>query len=280
MVLPRTSMPPKLPESFLFSQGSLQDYSDCPRRFYLRHIAQIVWPAVEAEPMADYERRQEEGLVFHRLVQQHLLGVPAENLTPLASDGELGLWWQNYLSTPLGLVDYTLHTELALSSQVGRHRFMAKYDLVVVRDSQALIYDWKTYSRRPSEEQLAARWQTRIYRLLLIEAGAALNSGNPFRPEQTDMIYWFAAFPSEPARFHYDEAQMRRDRAALKTLVDEISSARDFPMTGDRNMCRFCNFRSYCDRGRQAGQGLESDSDSNVDAPFEMNLEQIAEVEF
>ncbi|MCS3830868.1 hypothetical protein GGP91_002962, partial [Salinibacter ruber] len=27
-----------LPEDFQFSQGSLQDFDDCPRRFLLRHI--------------------------------------------------------------------------------------------------------------------------------------------------------------------------------------------------------------------------------------------------
>ena len=66
-----------LPDRFTFSQSSLQDYTDCPRRFQLRYIEQLKWPAVESEPVLDNERRQQEGQLFHRLVQQHRIGLPA-----------------------------------------------------------------------------------------------------------------------------------------------------------------------------------------------------------
>ncbi len=38
-----------LPSDFQFSQSSLQDYVDCPWRFYLRYIRQLAWPAIVAE---------------------------------------------------------------------------------------------------------------------------------------------------------------------------------------------------------------------------------------
>ena len=62
-------MKSELPPTFTFSQSSLQDYFDCPRRFQLRYIEQVAWPAVETEPMLENERRQQAGLHFHRLVQ-------------------------------------------------------------------------------------------------------------------------------------------------------------------------------------------------------------------
>ena len=43
-----------LPADFHFSQGSLQDYVDCPRRFQLRYMMKLAWPAVEAEPAVEY----------------------------------------------------------------------------------------------------------------------------------------------------------------------------------------------------------------------------------
>src|SRR5574341_339738 len=82
-----------LPVPFTFSQSSLQDYADCPRRFQLRYIDQLAWPAVETEPVAENERRQQEGQLFHRLAQQHLLGLPAENLARLANTPNLERWW-------------------------------------------------------------------------------------------------------------------------------------------------------------------------------------------
>jgi CRISPR/Cas system-associated exonuclease Cas4 (RecB family) len=270
----------RIPVPFALSQSSLQDYFDCPRRFFLRYIEQMIWPAVESEPVAEYERRQQEGLLFHRLVQQHLLGLPPEKLRELASGPDLQRWWQNYVSSDLGLAGSTLHTELTLSSPIGQHRILAKYDLVAVRDGQATIFDWKTYARRPREEQMAARWQTRIYRLLLAKAGAHLNGGMPFQANQIQMIYWFAEFPSEAVRFRYDEGQLARDWSALETIVNEITSAGTFPLTDDQNMCRFCVYRSYCDRGRQAARWTEAETDSEGERGFDLNFDQIAEIEF
>lgn len=280
MSLTSLSEPEQLPEPFVFSQSSLQDYADCPRRFYLRHLVQMAWPAVESEPAAEYERRQQEGLLFHRLVQRHLLGVPPENLVCLASGSDLSRWWQNYVSAPLGLNSHSLHSELTLSSPIGKHRLLAKYDLVAVKGTHVLIYDWKTYARRPPEEQLSSRWQTRIYRLLMAEAGSALNGGTPFPPNEIEMIYWFAEFPSQPARFHYDDAQRQGDLAAVASVVAEIASGHDFPMTEDRNLCKFCTYRSYCERGLAAGERLEPDTDSDAGDLLDFNLEQIPEIEF
>ncbi len=82
-----------LPAPFSFSQSSLQDYSDCARRFQLRYIDQLHWPAVESEPVVENERRMLEGQIFHRMVQQHLLGVPKEKLERMANSSNLQRWW-------------------------------------------------------------------------------------------------------------------------------------------------------------------------------------------
>jgi hypothetical protein len=270
----------ELPSPFSFSQSSLQDYSDCPRRFQLRYLEKLSWPAVESEPVAEYERRQQEGRQFHRLVQQHLLGLPPERLAELAPGPNLPRWWQNYLSVDFGMAGSTFHTEFSLSSPLGEHRLLAKYDLVAIRDEEAVIYDWKTYARRPRDESLAARWQTRVYRALLARAGSHLSPNLALDPKRILMLYWFADFPSEPARFRYDPGQLRRDWSALETIVAEISSAKDFPLTDDRNMCRFCVFRSYCGRGQVAGNLRESEDESEGTAAFDLDFEQIGEVEF
>jgi hypothetical protein len=86
-----------LPPGFQFSQGSLQDYIDCHRRFQLRYLVQLAWPAVESEPVLESERFMQQGARFHRMVQQHLLGISAERLAMLAKDEDLLRWWENYL---------------------------------------------------------------------------------------------------------------------------------------------------------------------------------------
>ena len=94
------------------------------------------------------------------------------------------------------------------------------------------------------------------------------------------MIYWYADFPAEPSRFKYDINQFKRDWAVIEKVVNEISSAKEFPLTEDERMCRFCVYRSYCNRGAQAGQIDEAEAEMDSEAAFDVNFEQIGEIEF
>mgnify|MGYP007064289961 CR=1 FL=1 len=38
-----------LPVDFQFSQNNLQDYLDCARRFELRALRRLAWPAAQSE---------------------------------------------------------------------------------------------------------------------------------------------------------------------------------------------------------------------------------------
>ena len=272
----------ELPASFSFSQSSLQDYFDCPRRFQLRYIERLAWPAVETEPVLENERRQQEGQLFHRMVQQHLVGLPVEKLTRQASSADLARWWGNYLGYEFELDGYSKYTELALTTPAGSHRLLAKYDLVAISPGRkAVIFDWKTYHKRPKDEWMAARMQTRVYRALLVQAGAYLNRTVSIQPEQIEMIYWYADFPSEPTHLPYNSGQYKRDQDALAGIINEIDDLRNFPLTVDEKKCSFCPYRSYCDRGGKAGALDESDSEMETSSTeFSINFEQVAEIEF
>jgi CRISPR/Cas system-associated exonuclease Cas4 (RecB family) len=276
------------------SQSSLQDYMYCAQRFKLRYLDRLSYPAVETEPTLENEKHQQEGEYFHRLVQQHLIGIPAEQVAKFANTMNLQRWWENFQSskdlTSLreALVKRSngdrnlagLYTEATLSAPLGKHRLLAKYDLITVQDGKAIIYDWKTYRKRPRNEWLAARMQTRVYQALLVKAGAHLNKGNPFEPEQIEMIYWFADFPNEPARFTYTAAQFTRDWDLLLKLSDEVATASSYPLTEDRQKCLYCTYRSYCERGIQAGTMEQAEGEMEAEELFDVNFEQIGEIAF
>ena len=269
-----------LREPFSFSQSSLQDYADCARRFQLRYIEQLKWPAVETAPILDNERRQLEGQQFHRMVQQHLLGLPAEKLARMANTEALARWWQHFLDFRNSAEQQSpgsLYPEVTLSAPFGSHRLLAKYDLISVKEGQATIFDWKTYQKRPSDKAMADRFQSRVYPALLVLAGAHLNSGVAFAAEQVKMVYWYADFPEEPGRLSYTAARFTKDREVLQGLVSELSARQSFPMTDDEKKCAYCAFRSYCARGIAAGEREETE---NEIPPIEVNLEQIQEIEF
>ncbi|MFT3893741.1 MAG: PD-(D/E)XK nuclease family protein [Anaerolineales bacterium] len=262
------------------SQSSLQDYVDCPRRFHLRYLEKLSYPAVESEPALENEKHQQEGEYFHRLVQQSLIGIPNEQIGKLANTANLQRWWSNWQELQ-SLADFrSLYPETTLSVPLGNFRLVAKYDLIAVQDGRATIFDWKTYRKRPRNEWLSARLQTRVYRALLVHAGAHLNNGKPFEPEQIEMTYWFADFPDDPARFAYTSAQYKRDWDTLLKLSEEIQNASSYPLTDDRQKCVFCNYRSYCERGTQAGDMDQAEAEMEAEELFDVNFEQIGEIAF
>jgi CRISPR/Cas system-associated exonuclease Cas4 (RecB family) len=273
------------------SQSSLQDYVDCARRFQLRYVERLSYPAIESEPTLENEKHQQEGEYFHRLVQQHLIGIPAEQISKLANTPNLQRWWENFLGDKdlrvlreappnWGKELRGLLPESTLSAPLGKYRLLAKYDLIAIENGKATIYDWKTYRKRPRNEFLSARMQTRVYRALLAHAGAHLNNNQPFEPEQIEMIYWFADFPNEPARFTYTSAQYKRDWDTLTKLADEIYSASSYPLTDDRTKCSYCPYRSYCDRGVRAGDVDQAEAEMEAEELFDVNFEQIGEIAF
>ncbi len=270
----------QLASPFTFSQSSLQDYVECARRFQLRYIDRLEWPAVETEPTLENERRQQAGQTFHRLAQQAILGLPAEKLARLASGDDLARWWDHFLPQLDALRGVSAYPELSLSAPIAGHRLIAKYDLVALPQNRAVIYDWKTYHKRPRNEWMVARLQTRVYRYLLAIAGAHLNGGQPFAPEQIEMVYWYADFPTEPAIFRYDAAQFQRDQAFLESKIREIAFANTWPLTSDEQKCAFCTYRSHCDRGQAAGDWRSAEAEPEAEATLEINFEQIGEIEF
>jgi CRISPR/Cas system-associated exonuclease Cas4 (RecB family) len=267
----------------ILSQSSLQDYMDCAQRFKLRYLDRLSYPAVETEPTLENEKHQQEGEYFHRLVQQHLIGIPAEQIAKFANTPNLQRWWENFQTSKglTGLRDLSgLYPEATLSAPLGKYRLLAKYDLIAIQDGKATIYDWKTYRKRPRNEWLAARMQTRVYQALLVKAGTHLNKGKPFEPEQIEMIYWFADFPTEPARFAYTSAQFKRDWDLLIKLSDEITTAPSYPLTEDRQKCLYCTYRSYCERGIRAGTMEQAETEMEAEELFDVNFEQIGEIAF
>jgi len=266
------------------SQSSLQDYIDCAKRFELRYLERLSYPAVESEPTLENEKHQQEGAYFHRMVQQYLVGVPAEQITRIANSVNLQRWWENFLNAKdlLGFENLTgldICPEATLSAPLGNYRLLAKYDLIAIQNDKITIYDWKTYRKRPRNEWLATRMQTRVYRALLVHAGAHLNGGQPFEPEQIEMVYWFADFPDEPARLAYTSAQYKRDWNTLVKLADEIQSASSYPLTDDTTKCNYCPYRSYCDRGVRAGNMEQAEAETEAEELFDVNFEQIGEIE-
>jgi len=282
-----------------FNQGSLQDFDDCRRRFYLRHILHLAWPAIESQPAIENEHFMQQGAAFHRLVHQYLIGIPTDRLSEMNQDPDLQFWWQNFIthSTQMpGLVgdDYHRFPEITLTMPFENQRLIAKFDLIVyLPEDRLIIYDWKTSRHQSRRDRLASRWQTRLYPFLLTHAGSNLLAGSlpekiiDLQPDQITFLYWFPAFPQTPLSFPYSSAQFRYDHDDLTTMLRTIArlsanpKPESFPLTPEEINCKFCIYRSLCDRGIQAGVVDEDYSeDDNEMQEIIIDFDQIAETEF
>lgn len=277
-----------LPEDFDFTQSNLQDYVDCPYRFYLRYFLRTRWPALVVDDAVDFELRGQTGARFHRLIQQFLLGVPEDRLDDLTAadpNPDVAIWWAAFLLNVPPWLEGARLVETILSTSLVGHRLIAKYDLVLVSDDNKLtIFDWKTSQKRARKDWLLERIQTRLYRFVLTQAGSNLTGNSPIDPEQVSMNYWFAPHPETPLTLPYHQAAYDADSTFLTELINEILEKDEeaFFKTNDLNKCRYCVYRSHCDRGTEAGD-LDSFENFSVDPEdFELDIEfeEIAEIKF
>ncbi len=257
-----------LPSEFVFTQNNLQDFADCPRRFQLKHLLKTAWPAPVSEPMEENERLISLGSSFHRMVHQYYLGIPENRIERHITDEDLRRWWTSFReSAPTDLPEIS-QPEIELSMPFGGYRLAAKMDLLAVeKGKRAVIIDWKTGQKPPRIENLQNRIQSLVYPFLVISTGSGMNDYHPFDPSQVSMLYWFPAYPDKTITLQFDSAWLERTRSTLTRLVNEIShiNLTVFPLTMDEKQCRFCRYRSLCERGIFAGNISEIDEEDQED---------------
>ncbi len=274
-----------LEPGFRFSQSCLSAFTSCPRSFALRYLQKLSWPAVATEPVLEREKHIENGSRFHLLIQQYLAGLSLENITRTIDDEVLLEWWKKFdqfnpvTGQPVKrLVEYTL------STRILGYPLDAKYDLLVIHpDNSCTIFDWKTSKVIPPREKLENSLQTRVYRLVLAQAGAKLAGGIELLPEKISMVYWFVEYPDQPVELQYSPAALANDNKKLTRLIQEIDSLPldTFTMTSNLKTCELCRYRSYCDRGIGAGTwNPGSETEEGEELLESMDLDEIGEIAF
>jgi len=260
---------------FVFSANSLQDYVDCPRRFELKYLLKRDWPAEESEPVLEWEHELQLGTRFHQLVYQYLSGLPEEALLASINDADVESWFRNFLAFYSQQAFSQTFPEFRVRVPLGDYQAVAVYDLLALTPDQRLvILDWKTSRKVPKREWISDRMQTVLYPF------AALESAGNFLPEAAlaaqsiRMTYVYVRHPADNLMtFAYDDNQHAANRAHLERLVAEIAALElgAFPLTEEKRRCKFCVYRSLCERGQNAGklsdlQEMEAEPELDLDA--------------
>ncbi|MGV8027121.1 MAG: PD-(D/E)XK nuclease family protein [Anaerolineaceae bacterium] len=276
---------PHMPD-FRFSSQSLQDYVECQRRFALRYIQKLDWPAEESSPYLAFEQFRQKGNQFHACIDQYFHNVDPQAIESRIMDEELRQWWESFLQFMAGK-DFTFSTsEILFQTSLNNHVLIAKFDLLVKQtNADFTIYDWKTTAgeKGPNLKYLKEKMQTRIYPYVLCRSSNLVNGKQTIQPAQVELVYWFPQFPDQSFCFPYSSVQMQDDENIMAGLMNEIDkkSVDDFPKTEDDKRCRFCVYRSYCGRGKQAANIFEGETEFDFDlSDLDLDFEKIEEISY
>ena len=197
------------------------------------------------------------------MIQRDLLGIPVpESL--LQQDSDVYTWWHNYKRHQPVDIDGELLPEKTLIGSLKGHLIVATYDLIAITDDKNyVIFDWKTWKTPRSAQWMQTKLQAKVYPWLLAQAGEALNNNTKILPENIEMRYWFASIPEQSFAFQYSQSQFEKDTAGLSLMIDRILELEDgrFELTEDLNKCKYCPYRSYCGRGKNAGRAEEAEDE-------------------
>ena len=175
------------------------------------------------------------GQQFHLLVQQYFSGLEENLISSQINSIILQGWWQAFLEYSQGMQFIPHKAELQLNTQLNGIRLVGILDLVLFQsDHKFTIIDWKTNKNKPSRGFLKRHIQTRLYPLILTNAGKYLNNNIDISPDQIEMIYWYPEFPQQPETFIYSSEQYQNDRKYIENLISEIQFEAAWNVSKDR----------------------------------------------
>lgn len=263
----------RMPDRLILSRYRLATFAACRRRFQLRYQERLAWPAPPRA--AGMQLAQDRGQAFHRLLERHFLGLPASPDAAAAADERLASWWRTFLAEGPALPAGRRLAEYTLTIPIGRHFLTGRFDLVVLTEGGAHIFDWKTEAHPRPEAVLRQDLQTLLYLVMVTEGAPALAPGETINPDQVQITYWYTVNPAASVTMRYSREQhvvnWRFLTDQVAALEAQLSSAEPvWPLTDNLAECAVCPFQVYCGR-QQAGRlpvvQAADDQEPEEDAP-------------
>ncbi len=260
------------------SQGQLNLLERCPRQFQHSYLQQLNSPL---DPQ--YQEGQTLGSRFHRLMQQHTMGLPIDSF--LQEDAQLQNWMTAFANVAPEILTFAANSEFRDSEhyrtlQVQDYLLTVIYDLLIADNSRAQILDWKTTPKPPNKRKLEKNWQTRLYMYVLAET-------SEYPPENISMTYWFVQSEGKPQsiKFSYNTAAHEQTGKKLNQLLSKLTDwleryqqGEQFPQVAEGNKaCEYCNFTTRCDR-QPASVDMMSAANPASGVDNLLNLASIQEV--
>jgi hypothetical protein len=248
------------------SQKDLNLLATCPLQFQ-----QYYWQKLDSLPNLTQVENADWGKQFHTLMQQYNLGLPWENV--LSQQPE----FKQALKALISATEAIWHSpqikfreaEYQLKFTWQNYIFSVVYDLLVLSEDYAIIFDWKTYLQPKNQQKLLTNWQTKLYLYVLAES---LN----YQAEQLYFTYWFVKLPQQPQSYtiKYNQNFHNQTKIELKNLVNKFEQILlEYPLTQNkckqRHNCVQCSYYQTVINNHQAQNDLNN---------LPLSLEEVEEV--
>ncbi|MGK7892062.1 MAG: PD-(D/E)XK nuclease family protein [Leptolyngbyaceae cyanobacterium] len=259
------------------SHLTLLDY--CPRKFQHLYLEQLGSPASLQEQAA-----LQRGSDLHHLMQQQELQLLLR-VDPLPSSWppetvrlyQMAHRLATAIPSPNAATRFR-QSEYRVHYELEGMLLTVVYDLLVLTETHAYIFDWKTYSRPPKQADLAAQWQTKLYPFVLAAT-------SDYAPADITLSYWFVKPPVQqtdgameetwettleetdlqPACLQFEYGDRLHDQihhtlgqtiSRLKQWLADYDNGHPLPQTDQSQArCPRCPFALRCGRSHPSASG-------------------------
>ena len=232
-------------KNFYYSQNSINTFKSCPLKFKYKYIENVNWKSDEIGNR-DYYENLELGTEFHLICERYFSNIP----TGLNDEPKYEKFneWLNKIKKLIPIVDYNKYIpEYEIRYKKEDMKLLAKYDLIVIKENEIEIWDWKTENRKLTYKNTESRVQTIVYLYVLGETLSLFNKNIPY--ENITMNYYQPDYMDEPIVIKYSLHKRKLYEEKLKFYINTITYS-DFDVPNDElknnKHCGFCEFNKLC----------------------------------
>jgi len=235
---------------FTYSQNSINTYKSCPLKFKYKYIEKINWKHDDIESREYYESLK-IGTEFHLLCERYFSNIPL-GIT-VATQPKFIKWIEKVKVLIPMQQEYTYLPEYEVRYKLNGNMIQAKYDLIVIKENEIEIWDWKTENKKVDYKNAENRMQTIVYMLLAKEVIPKLLNVN-IATENIKMKYYQPEFDTDCVTISYSDEKHAINKKNIISYIDKIQNTKyndkqetyKYDLIKDKKHCQFCEFNKLC----------------------------------
>lgn len=234
---------------FRYSQNSINTYKSCPLKFKYKYIEKINWKHDDIESREYYESLK-VGTEFHLLCERYFSNIPLG--LGIGTQPKFSRWIDKVKKLIPMQDEYTYLPEYEVRYNLNGSLIQAKYDLIVMKDNEIEIWDWKTENKKVDYKNAESRLQTIVYMLLAKEVIPKLINTN-IDTKNIKMKYYQPEF-DDCITISYSDEKHNINKNKIISYIDTIQNTKyednqeiyKYEIEKNKKHCQFCEFNKLC----------------------------------